>query len=248
MQLEGEWDVFEGQALTEWDTKIHMVAHRQPEAHTTKFIAIDWGYYRPFSIGWYEIDAYDRLYKYREWYGVKYDEEGKVVPNRGIEMEAAQVGQGIKQRTQENISYVVADDQIWQRHGHSGTIAHILGQILNLPMLKSSKDRKAGKAQIHARLRRRSDGTPGITFSEQCIHTRRTLPGIPVDKADPEDVDKKAECHAYDEARYAAMTQPVVIDDSYKMTSEEWVENFRRDYAMKPPETESDYGLVASYV
>jgi len=210
MQLEGEWNVFEGQALAEWNPAYHIISHREPDQNTTKFISMDWGYTKPFSVGWYEIDTYDRLYKYREWYGVQYDEEGKVRGNVGIQKEIIDVAISIVQRTKEPISYVVCDPSMWAKHGHGGSIAAML--ISKLPrtwsVIKGDNDRVQGKAQIHSRLRVRPDGRPGAEFSERCIHTLRTLPGLPVGQTNTEDIDTRSEDHAYDELRYAVMSQP----------------------------------------
>ncbi len=212
MQLEGEWDVFEGQALAEWNPKYHRVEHREPDRHTTKFIAIDWGYTKPFSVGWYEITPDDILYKYREMYGVQYDEEGKVRGNVGVQKDISEVAALITQRTREEISYIVCDPAMWAKHGHQGgSIAQTL--ISRLPriisIIKADNDRIAGKNQIHSRLRVRPDGRAGIEISERCVHTLRTIPGLPVGQTNTEDIDTKSEDHVYDELRYACMSQPL---------------------------------------
>lgn len=249
MQLEGEWDIFEGQALTEWDNSIHRVPHRVPSQETVKFIAIDWGYTKPFSIGWYELDPYDRLYKYREWYGVQHDEEGRVRSNVGIQKDITDVAIGLVQRTKEEISYIVADPAMWAKHGHTGgSIATTL--VSKLPrgwsVLRGDNDRIQGKNQVHSRLRIRADGRPALEISENCRHTLRTVPGLPVSQTNVEDIDTKSEDHAYDELRYACMSQPmtdyVVYGSNGTTKSVCEIESFRK---MRVPKKEER--LVDSY-
>lgn len=252
MQLEGDWNIPPNQALAEWNPEIHVVSQRDLGQNSTKFISIDWAYGRPFSIGWYEVDNYDRLYCYREWYGVKYDEFGAVIPDVGIEMDAFLVAQGVKQRTHEKIEYIIADPHIWDKEGHGGNIADDFMKVLQWPLIKANNDRISGKNQVHARLRVRVDGKPGVTFSENCIHAIRTLPGLPIDKS-MEDVNTKSEDHWYDQFRYACMSQPtteIVVEgrEGYKgLTS---IEPFRfakpRDIEGNIIE-EQEYGIAGSY-
>jgi hypothetical protein len=248
MQLEGRWDVFEGQALPDWNPDIHIVPHRDPDRNSIKFISVDWGFTKPFSVSWYEVDNYDRLYKYREWYGAKYDEEGKVRPNVGMEMDAFTVAQGVRQRTMESVSYMVEDPHMEDKFGHGGgSIADEFRKVLRIPIVRGNNDRMQGKNQIHSRLRLRADGVPGLTVSSRCIHTIRVLPALPISQTNPEDVDTKSEDHIYDDLRYACMSQPtteIVVAGREGLKTLTEIEPFR---AMKP-KREDKYGLVGSYV
>jgi hypothetical protein len=47
------------------------------------------------------------------------------------------------------------------------------------------------------------DGGPGIQFFSRCYHLIETLPTLPRDPLNPEDVDTDAEDHAFDSLRYA---------------------------------------------
>ncbi|HBF43956.1 MAG TPA: Terminase-like family protein, partial [Desulfobacteraceae bacterium] len=33
------------------------------------YMTFDWGYAKPFSFGWWWLDADNRLYRFAEWYG-----------------------------------------------------------------------------------------------------------------------------------------------------------------------------------
>ena len=49
----------------------------------------------------------------------------------------------------------------------------------------------------------------GIKIFTTCTNLIRTLPLLPVDNNNPEDVDTDAEDHAYDALRYGVMSRPV---------------------------------------
>ena len=57
-------------ALFEWNPTRHVVAPFLPPAEWPRWRAMDWGYRRPFSIGWYALRPADnRIVRYREYYG-----------------------------------------------------------------------------------------------------------------------------------------------------------------------------------
>ena len=50
---------------------------------------------------------------------------------------------------------------------------------------------------------------PKCKIFSNCINLIKTLPMLPVDKHNPEDVDTHAEDHAYDALRYGVMSRSV---------------------------------------
>ena len=59
---------------------------------------------------------------------------------------------------------------------------------------------------------------PRLTIFNTCANLIRTLPTLPLDKTDPEDVDTKAEDHAYDALRYGVMSRPLASDTNHRTT------------------------------
>jgi hypothetical protein len=55
-------------------------------------MTFDWGYGRPFSIGWWWCDGDNRLYRFAEWYG------WAGVPNEGLRLPDTLIAEGIKER------------------------------------------------------------------------------------------------------------------------------------------------------
>ena len=72
----------------------------------------------------------------------------------------------------------------------------------------SDRNRIQGKMEIHRRL---ADdpytNEPRLRIFSSCQHTIKQLAGIPLSKNNSEDVDTKAEDHAYDALRYMLMTR-----------------------------------------
>lgn len=121
--LLGDWNVMLGAFFQEWDTKKHVIKEFQVPRSWTRFMAMDWGSSKPFSVGWYavvpgEMD-YGRtltvqgwvtgqrmvlpkgaLVRYREWYGAPKDINHVTVPNVGLKLTAEEVAKGIVIREQ----------------------------------------------------------------------------------------------------------------------------------------------------
>ena len=65
-----------------WDPARHVVAPFLPPAEWPRWRAMDWGYRRPFSIGWYALRPADsRIVRYREYYG------SSGSPNEGLRLD-----------------------------------------------------------------------------------------------------------------------------------------------------------------
>ena len=55
-------------------------------------------------------------------------------------------------------------------------------------------------------------GRPRLQIFNNCPNLIRELQSIPLDKSNPEDVDTKAQDHAYDALRYLIMSRPRIND------------------------------------
>lgn len=227
----GNWDVIAGAAFSELRRDIHGIDPANPperllrvfdfERMTPKddikiFRSFDWGYARPFSFGWYFSDYDGRLYRYRELYGCK-------SPDKGIEMPARDVAIKVRQIEQEHNERVVlsiADASIWDKPSNQNEAAEKLPSIAETmgeegiwfdrdASIDAKKSRLQGKHQLHERFRLDGDGLPSLFVFNTCVHWWRTVPAIPIDRLNPEDVDTDAEDHCYDETRYVASSRPM---------------------------------------
>lgn len=221
--LEGNWDLIDGAFFDCWDENVHVLnardwLHKIPR-HSLRFRAMDWGYARPFSVGWYAVSdglwglPKDAVVKYREWYGFN----GK--PNEGLRLTADQVAKGIKEREvwrdptdgrfhQESVQFGVADPSMFIRDG-GPSIAETM-MLCGVTFRKADNKRVPGWAELRRRLRPEG-GKPMLYFMDTCSETIRTLPILQTDAKDPEDLDTEAEDHAADETRYACMGRPWTV-------------------------------------
>ncbi len=101
--LEGDWSIIEGAFFDEWSEGRHVIAPFQLPGSWGRFRSGDWGYDKPFSIGWWAVAGDDyavapgrviprgALVRYREWYGAR-------SPNTGLRLTAEAVAAGIRER------------------------------------------------------------------------------------------------------------------------------------------------------
>lgn len=192
-------------------------------AHWPVFMSYDWGTAKPFSFGWWTCDEHGRLFRIYEWYGCARDRNGKRIPDTGIHMPTRDQARGALEREERwglkgRVEMRVADASLWDDRGvdtDGPTLAEICAEE-GLDLVKADKRRILGKQQLHDRLRvadfSTADGdwdeTPGMMILETCKDWLATVPVLPSDPNDPEDVDTKAEDHQYDETRYMAMSRP----------------------------------------
>lgn len=90
----GEWDFPLGQAFPELTKEAHGYDPGEikvPE-NTWLLMTYDWGFGKPFSIGWWFTDADGRLYRFAEWYG------WNGTADQGLRLSDTDVGVGIRER------------------------------------------------------------------------------------------------------------------------------------------------------
>lgn len=217
--LLGLWDIVDGAFFAEFDPTLHVLPEEVLEKipkHTLVFRSMDWGYAKPFSVGWYAVSdgtwgvPREALVKIKEWYGWN----GRA--NEGIRLDAGIVGEGIKQKDEDlrrefglRVRYGVADPSIFIRDG-GPSIAEMM--IKHVSWARADNKRVPGWQNMRRRLRRRPDGTAMLYFLETCSETIRTLPVLQHDEKDAEDLDTDGEDHAADETRYACSSRPFVVD------------------------------------
>ena len=113
----------------------------------------------------------------------------------------------------EYVRYGVLDSSTWARRGDVGpSIAETMIKegCRWRPSDRSPRSRINGKLELHKRfsVSERTE-EPSLKIFNTCRNLLRTLPLLPVDKNNPEDVDTNVEDHAYDALRYGAMSRPL---------------------------------------
>lgn len=214
--LYGDWDTFSGQVFTEWrndsghykDRRFTHVIDPFPIPEDWGiWCGLDWGYSRPFSVGWYAVDRERRLYRIREYYGCT------GTPNVGVKMEPGEVARQIKRIEAEDPNlrgrtiHRVGDPAIW---GSDGTES--IGALMERERVyfeRGDHARIDGKMQVHHRLAFDEDGWAMLYVVHTCKHFIRTVPNLVYDETDVEDIDTDGEDHIYDELRYVCMKNPI---------------------------------------
>ena len=129
----------------------------------------------------------------------------------------------------------VLDTAAWNR---TGTTGPTVGETLvkqGHKLRRTDKNRIQGKIQIHEYLRLQQSGRPRLQIFNNCPNLIRELQSIPLDKSNPEDVDTKAQDHAYDALRYLIMSRPKVNDIFSKFR------NLIMEQAYAPADSEFGY-------
>lgn len=201
--LEGDWDIHVGSFLEGvWDASKHIVDPFPIPSSWKVWKAMDWGYSAPYAVYWFAMDSDGCIYLWRELYGAG-EKAGQ-----GSREGAADVAKKIKriEEHDDRLGYEyrlnLADPSIFSRNGSDRSI----GQIFRDSGVKwqgawNAKGSRVNGAQeiIHLLTENK------LKIFKTCKHWLRTVPGLPPDDLNPEDVDTTVEDHAWDATRYGVM-------------------------------------------
>jgi hypothetical protein len=212
--LEGSWDSFEGQGFPELSREVHGIEPFEIPPEWPRFRTFDWGYSKPFSVGWWAVDQDDRLYRYRYLYGCADGERDKGI--RWTPSDIARRIQEVESTMTVQVRPGPADPSIWhknplKRKGGQGISVAEEMQNLGVTWLIGDNARVLGKQQFHERLRVSEDGYPNIYVFNNDEPFWSTVPVLQLSETNPEDINDKAEDHVYDEVRYACMHRPMKV-------------------------------------
>jgi hypothetical protein len=204
--LEGNWDVSEGAAFTEFTPVLHVVTPFEIPINWERVKGIDYGYASESACVWGTIDPEDgTLIIYRELYkkGLLGTELAEMLTNMEVEDPFSVAG--------------VLDTACWSRTGTTGpTVGETLLRAGH-KLRRADKNRVQGKIQIHEYLKVTQSGRPRLQIFNTCPNLIRELQSIPLDKSNPEDVNTHAPDHAYDALRYLIMSRPRINDPLSQM-------------------------------
>ena len=222
--LEGNWDITEGAAFTEFDSEVHIIAPFQIPIGWERVKGIDYGYASESACIWATVDPSDgTLIVYRELYrkGLTGVDLGEMIAQ--MELEDPFSVQG------------VLDTAAWARTGTTGPTVGESLQKAGHKLRRADKNRIQGKIQLHEYLKVQQSGRPRLQIFNTCPNLIRELQSIPLDKSNPEDVDTHAPDHAYDALRYLIMSRPKINDPLSQMRY------LRMEQAYTPADKEFGY-------
>jgi len=222
--LEGNWEIAEGAAFTEFDTESHIVTPFEIPIGWERIKGIDYGYASESACIWGCVDPSDgTLIIYRELYrkGLTGVDLGHLIAEMEIQDPFAVPG--------------VLDTAAWAKTGSTGpTVGEALIRIGH-KLRRADKNRIQGKIQIHEYLKLQQSGRPRLQIFNTCPNLIRELQSIPLDRSNPEDVDTHASDHAYDALRYLIMSRPKIADPLSR------IRDMHRAQAFTPLDSEFGY-------
>lgn len=227
--LEGDWNSMEGmffedfrlspdlQKCTEAGIDIDEAKRQHRWTHVIEpfnipsgwniYRSYDFGYGKPFSVGWWAVDYDDTAYRILELYGCT------KTPNEGLKWSPSKQMEKIAEIEREHPWLKgkqirgVADPAIWE--GSHGISIVEEADKRGIYFDKGVNDRIAGWMQVHERLKFDENGFAKMYFFSNCHAIIRTMPLMMYDEHKPEDLDTVLEDHCLDECRYFCMSRPV---------------------------------------
>jgi len=229
--LEGEWGISDSSAFPEFHKETHVInpfdypdiyPDGQPPSEWRRFRMCDWGYVAPSAVLWGAVDFSGKIHIYRELY------------EKGLNPEELAYAIFAAEETETRPMQGILDSQCWENRGTNAlSIADTMIRM-GLKWQKCAKgpgSRVNGKAAIHKFLRNDpASGEPKLVFFNSCQNIVRTLPQLPLDKKNTEDIDTDyPEDHLYDALRYGVSspfaTRSISVQES----------NFRRSLQKRKP-------------
>lgn len=223
--LEGNWNIVAGGMFDDvWNEKIHVIKPFPIPRDWTVYRAFDWGSSRPFSLGWWAIANGESVtlsdgrvltfYKgsrirIGEWYG--WNGTDANVGLNMVDTEIARQGVSIERAMADAHGIVVeegpADPSIFAVvNGHSiGATMSAVG-LHFIPAATGPGSRKSGWESTRRFLTaacKKPAEDPGLFVFNTCRQFIRTVPILPRDSHNLDDVDTNTEDHIGDETRYA---------------------------------------------
>lgn len=223
--LEGSWDIVAGGMFDDvWSPSHHIVSNFEVPHSWEIQRAFDWGSSKPFSVGWWaRSDGTDYmargkrystvpgdLFRVAEWYGWN----GQ--PNEGLKMISRDIALGILDREKRlfsgrRINPGPADGSIYDKIENSSIGDEMMAVGVYWTRAdKSPGSRTQGWEKMRSMLKQstqRPREEAGMFVCEGCHQFIRTVPVLPRDEKNLDDVDTDAEDHIGDESRYMALTR-----------------------------------------
>jgi hypothetical protein len=214
----GLWNIVAGGMLDDvFDTRWHVLEPFTPPLAWSIRRAFDWGSSKPFAVAWFahsdgeSPDPQGRIYPrgtrflLAEYYGWS----GK--PNEGLRMTNSEIARTIRGIEDESffasrVKAGPADSQIYDVVNGTSIASEIARQGISfLPAQKGPGSRRQGATLLRQYLkasRRWPMEEPGLFVFNTCRQWLRTVPIVPRDPKNQDDVDSDSEDHMYDVTRY----------------------------------------------
>ena len=228
--LYGRWDIFEGQFFEDFretpDVQkcvevgitpeqaleqhrfTHVIEPFEPPRGWNIMRSYDFGYAKPFSLGYWAVDYDGTLYRIMEMYGCTQ------TPDEGVKWSPDEQFKRIRDFERQHpwlkdrkIVDSVADPAIWDS-SRGESIAETAARY-GIYFSPGDHERIPGWMQVHYRLQFDENGYARMYVFKNCTAFIRTMPLMMYSETHPEDLDTKLEDHCPDEVRYMCMSRPI---------------------------------------
>lgn len=245
--LEGDWDITAGGAFDDiFNKQIHILPRFIPPKSWRIDRSLDWGSSHPAHVGYYaEANGEEATVIYPGGYvrkfapppgtiiqiGEKYFTKS-IGSNEGLRMSAKAIAEELVAYEKEQMAQGWFSSQPWPgpadnqirdvREADVDTIEKKMSDagIRWTESDKSPGSRKNGLQLMRDRLEACLEGEgPGLYFTENCRGSLSTIPTLPRDEDDMDDVDTDAEDHPYDSVRYRVLKGSNRIAKSVRVTT-----------------------------
>jgi len=249
---DGNWDIFMGQAFN-FSREHHVIRPIPIPENAPIYMTYDWGFGKPFSFGWWWVDADGRLYRFSEWYG------WNGMPNEGVRLEDSKVADGTTPKERDMYNNPVlhyhtrphvrpAGHDCWNKKpdykggGQGKSTAEIFAEK-GIYLTKADSSRELKIRQFRERLIMPDDGEmPMMVVYSTCEQFLRTIPTIQTDPKNVEYIDDTGECHTFDDACHICMARPMSLKEPKKFKT---MAELRIDYLEKGTHEDQFYADIA---
>jgi hypothetical protein len=232
--IDGDWDIVAGGAFDDVFRRNVHVLPRFPIPDNWKLDrTLDWGSTHPCSVGWWaeangeEVIFYDysgrrrvfcppkgSLIQIAELYFTK-----RIGTNEGLKKSPTEVAEAVKMKEIELMEngWIKTQPKPGPADNQIRNVTDTDTETIEIKMAKKGirwekSDKAKGARKVGLELMRDRMGSakqgreePHIYFMDNCKASINTIPVLPRDEDDPEDVDTGAEDHPYDMARYRCL-------------------------------------------
>jgi PBSX family phage terminase large subunit len=192
--LEGEWGVYEGIVLEEWNRRVHVVVPFEIPDDWYQWVSVDYGYAEPWCVLWFAESPKGEVYVVKELYKrrVKDADQAKWIVAYGRRL---------------NPNAYMGGHDMRVKEGQTGKSAQMIYKEEGVPLRCIKPDRSRKLEALHRYFAWKGtpakDGNyifqkaPKIRLFNTCVNTIRTMPTLIYDK-DGVDIRAGSEDHACD--------------------------------------------------
>lgn len=216
--LYGSWDAFTGQVFTEWRDDpehyqdrlwTHVIDPFDIPEDWSIYRGFDFGYAKPFAVGWFAVDHASNIYMIKQYYGSNGE------PNVGAQINPYEIAKNIRELEDNDPLlkgrqiYGIADPSIWDKSRGESVAEMMMKPPYFITFRPGDNTRLPGKMQYHYRLAFNAYGQCKFQVFNTCTDFIRTFPMLVYSQTKPEDIDTTIEDHDYDMGRYVLMEHPI---------------------------------------